>query len=150
MCSMAIDALSIRPRKSPTCTNTSITANATPATVMKKRSLSWIRVFVARSTTLLSSANETGDQHFDHQLRPAPERSPVHPRVAAFRDVERDHAVHARPHRLGDRLDVFVLGPKPLRRDGLAHDLFQKRVRVLLGVALLGTFRLHFGVWRHE
>jgi hypothetical protein len=37
---MVSEALLIKPMNRPTCTNTSVTANATPETVMKKRSLS--------------------------------------------------------------------------------------------------------------
>ena len=39
-CSIVSEALSINPRNRPTCTKTSVTAKATPLTVMRKRSLS--------------------------------------------------------------------------------------------------------------
>ena len=49
-CSMVIVALSSRPMKRPTWTRTRVTAKATPATVMAKRSRSWSRFLRARET----------------------------------------------------------------------------------------------------
>src|SRR5438552_408027 len=95
-CSIVTDALSSRPRKSPTCTKTSITANATPATVMKKRSRSWSRFFRARETTsapLLEPAQHRVDRERGRLLH----RPPLDPGVVPLRDLEREDAVHARP-----------------------------------------------------
>ena len=49
-CSIVIEAFSSMPRKIPTWTITSMTANATPETVVKNRVLSSSRIFVARWT----------------------------------------------------------------------------------------------------
>src|SRR5688572_4031539 len=51
--------LSSSPTKSPACTSTSVTANATPDTVMRKRTLSWSSVFRPRSTMALVSLEIT-------------------------------------------------------------------------------------------
>src|SRR3954468_10320361 len=50
MLSIVQVALSISPRNIPACTRTSVTANPTPDTVIRKRSLSWKRILRARST----------------------------------------------------------------------------------------------------
>src|SRR2546427_73144 len=54
MCSTVTEALSSRPRKSPTWNRTSRTANATPATVMANRVRSCRSVLRARSTMVSS------------------------------------------------------------------------------------------------
>src|SRR5215468_11298130 len=101
MCSIVIEALSRRPRKRPTWTNTSVTAKATPETVIRKRSLSWRRLFVARSTMASPRAfREAADHDLDELPRRLTDVFPRHPAVVALGDLERDHAVRARPHHL--------------------------------------------------
>ena len=46
--------------KRPTCTKTSVTAKATPATVITKRSLSWSR-FLRASETMAQAFAPVGD-----------------------------------------------------------------------------------------
>src|SRR5688572_8102653 len=75
------DALSIRPTKSPTCTKTSVTANATPETVIAKRSLSCSSDSVARSTAMLHQPamfHQSIDERVDHQPRALLELPPLH------------------------------------------------------------------------
>src|SRR5215471_14561417 len=88
MCSIVIEALSSSPRKRPTWTKTSVTANATPETVIRKRSLSCSRLLVARSTTSRLLADETADHRVDHERRRLLDRAPVDPVVVALGDVE--------------------------------------------------------------
>ena len=67
---MVIEALSSRPMKRPTWTKTSVTAKATPETVIRKRSLSCSRFLRARSTMSHSRLARAGraEQRVDHQL----------------------------------------------------------------------------------
>src|SRR5258708_15425563 len=95
------EALSISPRKSPTWTKTSITAKATPLTVMKKRSLSCSSDFVARSTIVFglsakvpaatsarpSLLRETLHHHVDGACRAVLQPLPVDPSVVALCDL---------------------------------------------------------------
>src|SRR5581483_8192175 len=144
-CSMVTEALSSRPRKSPTCTKTSVTANATPATVMKKRSRSCTRLLSARSTI------ENAVQHqVEHGLDSLFVGPPVHPRIATLGDLQRDESVHGRPDGLGRQLDVLVLGPYLARRDGLTDGPRQEGVRVLVRLAALLERRHVRRMRRHE
>src|SRR5258707_15710198 len=149
-CSIVREALSIRPRKRPTWTNTSMTAKATPLTVMKKRSLSCSSDFVARSTIVFvlgawmpaatsarpSLLRETLDQHVDGEGRAFLQRLPVDPSVVALGDLQGDDSVYARPDHLGQEVDVFELAAEAPFGDALADDGPEERVGVLLGVAL--------------
>src|SRR5688572_33287366 len=100
MRSIVSDALSMRPRNSPTGTKTSWTAKATPDTVMRKRSLSWRSVRVARSTMTRTSRRETVDENVDHHFDASLHGNPVHPGVFALCNLERHHAVNAGPDNL--------------------------------------------------
>src|SRR5262245_3636384 len=84
MWSIVMDALSSSPRNSPTWTNTSVTANATPDTVIRKRRRSWSRLFVARSTTSAPLADESADHHVDELVRDRLRVAPVDPVVVAL------------------------------------------------------------------
>src|SRR5580704_557764 len=144
--SMVTDALSSRPRKSPTCTKTRVTANATPATVMKNRSRSWTKLLSARSTTGNSSNTE-----IEHGLDAQLHRPPFDPRVRALRDLQRDDAMDGRPDDLRRQLDVGGKRGQELPGGrGLADRPEQKRVRILVRLALafdrgklLGRMRRH-------
>src|SRR3974377_1506864 len=74
--SMVTEALSRRPRKSPTWTKTSVTANATPEIVIANRSRSWRRLLRPRETMerLLALAGEAVDRRGDDEGRRPPER----------------------------------------------------------------------------
>src|SRR6516225_9313496 len=78
MWSIVTDALSRRPRKRPTWTKTSVTAKATPDTVIRNRSLSCRRLLVARSTAMGSLlADESADHRVDDERRRLLRRAPV-------------------------------------------------------------------------
>src|SRR5262245_38249802 len=100
MCSMVIDALSRSPRKRPTWTNTSVTAKATPDTVIRNRSLSWSRLLVARSTTSTALSNDAADHRLDDFVGNIFHIAPGDPRVLALGDVERDDSVRRGPDHL--------------------------------------------------
>src|SRR5690349_1545333 len=131
-CSMVIEALSRRPMKSPTWTKTSVTAKATPDTVIRKRSLSCSRFFRARSTISPLLPQQATDQSVEHQPDAVGRVSPVDPVVVALGDLERDDAVHGRPVHLGEKLGVGQLRAEPALRDPLLDRGLQERVGVLL------------------
>src|SRR6185436_10653626 len=133
---MVSEAFDMRPMKRPTCTNTSVTAKATPETVMKKRSLSWSSDFVARSTAMALLLRERAGDHVDDGARAVGDRPPLDPVVVALGDLERDHAVDGRPDGLRDEVDVRQILAKAAAGDQLGDDAFQKRVGIFLGVAL--------------
>src|SRR5258706_2629802 len=154
-CSIVIEALSRRPRRSPPCTKTSITANATPATVIRKRRRSWSRFFRASepATSGLLVGGAGGSRNPRVQLQPADhrvdrerggfvERPPVDPRVVAFRHLQRDDTVHARPHDLRHELRVLQGREEALLLDRLGHGRDEERVGVLLRVPLPHLFRV--------
>src|SRR5689334_22844847 len=123
MCSMVIEALSSSPMNRPTWTNTRVTANATPDTVIRKRSLSCSRFLRARSTAMSLSSlfHDAAQGGFHEQLGDLQGRTPVHPVVVALGDLERDHAVHRAPDRLGHEVGVPELGPQAAGLDRLGH-----------------------------
>src|SRR5689334_3905133 len=118
MCSIVTEALSSSPRNRPTWTKTSVTANATPDTVIRNRSLSWSRLFVARSTAMRllvagSVGHEAADHGVDDERGVLLRRAPLDPGVVALGDRKRDRAVGPRPDRLGDEVGVGQLGTEP-------------------------------------
>src|SRR5262245_18226614 len=119
MCSMVIDALSRSPRKRPTWTNTSVTAKATPDTVIRNRSLSWSRLLVARSATSLLLGRQTADHSLDDQVGGFLRRAYVDPIVVALGDRERDRAVAPGPGRLRHEIRVGQLGAEATCGDSL-------------------------------
>src|SRR5437899_4379861 len=113
-CWMVTVALSSRPMKRPTCTSTSVTAKATPATVIRNRSRSWRRFLRARETMLASALprlrQKTPDGVLDEQSHKAGHRRRVRPVLGTQRDEQRDDSVKAGPQHLGHR--VPVSGPE--------------------------------------
>src|SRR5215471_2483399 len=115
-CSIVIDALSRMPRNRPTCTSTSVTANATPATVIRKRSLSCSRFLRARSTAMSFLLGDAADERVDQRLRGFARRTRFDPLgFHLLGNVEREHAVHRRPRHLRQQVRILVFG---------AHTLF--------------------------
>src|SRR5215472_12806292 len=100
MWSIVTDALSRRPRKRPTWTKTSVTAKATPDTVIRNRSLSWSRLFVARSTTSVLRPQKPADHDLDQRVRRRLRGAPLDPVVAPLGDLERHDAVDPGPDHL--------------------------------------------------
>src|SRR5689334_22380128 len=100
-CSMVIDALSRMPRNRPTCTSTSVTANATPATVIKNRSLSCSRFLRARSTDISFLLADAANEGLDERHRGLARRTRLDPLgLHLLGDVQRQHAVQRRPRHL--------------------------------------------------
>src|SRR5262249_29684447 len=148
------DALSRSPRKRPTWTNTSVTAKATPDTVIRNRSLSWSRLLVARSTTSHLLARQTADHSLDDQVGGFLRRAHVDPIVVALGDRERDRAVGPGPDRLRHEIRVGQLGAEAARGDAVLDRQLQKRVGVFFRIAARRLLVL-FGVGdgrprRHE
>src|SRR5438477_12050048 len=91
-CSMVTVALARRPMNGPTCTSTRVTAKATPATVIAKRSRSWSR-FLRASETMSSVRRgkgridgEAADPGLDHLLDEVGPGRTVGPQVRRQRD----------------------------------------------------------------
>src|SRR5689334_18234931 len=106
-CSIVTVALARRPMKRPTCTSTSVTAKATPATVIAKRSRSCRRFLRASETmsAFAGSARRVGPEAANgrvHDLLHEVGRGRrVRPVLRLQGDEERDRPVHARPEHLG-------------------------------------------------
>src|SRR4029453_19117566 len=84
--------LSSRPMKRPTWTSTSVTAKATPATVITKRSLSWSRFLRASETMalgLLRIGDEPANPVLDHLIDEVGRGRPVGPLLGRPRDPPR-------------------------------------------------------------
>src|SRR5438552_2387998 len=105
-CSIVTVDFPSRPMNRPTCTSTSVTANATPATVIAKRSPSWRRFLRASETTLClgqEAAEAVLDDFVDERRRGR--RRPV---LRLQRDQERHDAVQARPQDLRREIGIHL------------------------------------------
>src|SRR5712691_8805447 len=154
-CSIVTVALASRPMKRPTWTSTSVTAKATPATVIAKRRRSCSRFLRARETISVPAAGggarrgrEAADAGVDHLRDEVGTRRRMRPVLRLQRDEQRDGAVHARPEDLRDGVDVA--GTEMTARDGRLHRLSQEsegllagRGGVVLGVLELGRRHEH-------
>src|SRR5215813_3652579 len=119
--SMVMVALPKIPRNSPICTKISVTAKATPETVIRKRSLSWSRFFRARSTILFLRPGQAVHHRVHHQLRALSKRPPVDPDVLGHHQVQGHHAVQRGPQRLGDQVRVFQARAEDFLLQSIAH-----------------------------
>src|SRR6516162_7709862 len=128
--------LSRSPTNSPTCTSTSVTAKATPATVMKKRSLSCNRFFRARST-MAWLLQQSAQRRFQHQLRGHGGGTPLHPLVIGHDNMQRNHTVQRCPKCLAKQVDIGQLRAQSPAGHAILYARFQERVRVLVGIAFL-------------
>src|SRR5262245_21729400 len=106
-CSIVVVALSSRPMNRPTRTSTSVTADATPATVITKRSRSWSRFLRARDTMglvlLVGRREEAADAGLDHLIDEVRRRGAVGKPLRVVGDEQGDDAVQPRPEHLGHR-----------------------------------------------
>src|SRR5438445_2713724 len=147
-CSMVTVALARRPMKRPTCTSTSVTAKATPATVITKRRRSCSRFLRARETMSVPAAGrgarrrEAADRRLDHLLDQVWRGGRVRPVLRLQRDEQRHRAVHARPQHLRDGVDVA--GAEVTTGDRALHGGAQQAEGLLSwrGGQLLGAFEL--------
>src|SRR5713101_9868123 len=110
-CSIVTVALASRPMKRPTCTSTSVTAKATPATVITKRRRSCSRFLRASETMSVparrrSRRSETADARLDDLLDEIGRGGRMRPVLRLQHDEQRHRAVHAGPQDLGDGVDV--------------------------------------------
>ena len=105
-CSIVTEALSSRPRKRPTCTKTSVTAKATPATVIDEAQLVVEQVLASRGRPCQLSLAERGrgSMSLDEACRDRLARVGATRSTASLQlggDLQRDDAVRAGPDASG-------------------------------------------------
>src|SRR5262249_14237871 len=138
-CSIVTVALARRPMKRPTWTRTSVTAKATPDTVITNRSRSCRRFLRARETMaspLRRRLQEAAEAVLDHGVHEVLGRRALRPVFGLEGDEEGDRAVHAGPEDLGHL--VRVAGTEAPERDRLLDRGLEDGERLLAGVRRLG------------
>src|SRR5512143_3918192 len=143
---MVTVALSRRPSKRPTWTRTSVTAKATPATVITNRSRSWKR-FRRASETMASALlrREAAEGVVDDLVDEVGRGRAVRPARRGHGDERGGDAVHAHPEDLGRGHRVHRA--EAAGRDGALHRAEQKGEGERAGAALLAFAQ---GDRRHE
>src|SRR5262249_1291702 len=149
--SMVTVALSKSPRNRPICTSTRVTAKATPEMVITKRSLSCKRFLRARSTMSALLSKDAPVERVEYRWGRNIERAPIDPPVFGTDQVQGDEPMHPGPQNLCEQVRILPLGAEGALVHGIPDHTDEKRVSVLLDVALVtGVLLEVLGTRRHE